>query len=548
MIRVPRMTIGNRQSAALRAAASRFSRGIGLTGEPRAASRLCGTQCGFTLMEILVAVAVMAILGLALIGLMSAAVTAWRRGEADRQLHEKLQALQRQIADDLAAAVVDPPPVPDFHYALDTLWDLPSPADPYYIIFSGAGFLKSDAGLGPDARYFAPDGANGAAEVVLRIRVPFTIGAALLKARIDGLDDAAEVHLSVAKNTPGTEVAGAYTKIDALVGEGIGGAERDITTKSDGTPLVQGGDIVFVRAQLTNGAADTAQFLRGDRLRSAGRPVLILDCYKNRNALPQRPRPTFQAYYENGAQVVSWVRTIPGENEKATLRQQALGGRARVVYRIVPYPPEANKPGLGILRRGYQVPLNDSVAVRDIPTQDFITSVLHFSMSFWGADTTVWETRPELESDYGTKYSSSDPPHPPSRRWLSSRYIPEQVQVTVVLEPDRARHLSVGLRTAIDDDDTGTLQLSSAKGFPSSNHAQDFVHDFIRDPRHFVKIDNEWLYYERVDFGRSVLIIPSTGRGVRGTAAVEHASGADVWRGRAFVFTVAVPAFRHWQR
>lgn len=543
MIRVPRMTIGNRQSAALRAAASRFSRGIGLTGEPRAASRLCGTQCGFTLMEILVAVAVMAILGLALIGLMSAAVTAWRRGEADRQLHEKLQALQRQIADDLAAAVVDPPPVPDFHYALDTLWDLPADNDPYYIISSGAGFLKSDAGLGPDARYFAPDGANGAAEVVLRIRVPFPIGAALLKARCDSLDANASIQLQVARNAAGTDTPGSYQTIETLSGEGMGGAERDITD------YVRDGDMVFIRATMRNGpTADSAQFLRGDRLRSEGRPVLILDCYKNPNTLPQRPRPTFQAYYENGAQVVSWVRTIPGENEKATLRQQALGGRARVVYRFRPYPPEANKPGLGVLRRGYQVPLDDSVAVRDIPTQDFITSVLHFSMSFWGADTTVWETRPELESDYGTKYSSSDPPHPPSRRWLSSRYIPEQVQVTVVLEPDRARHLSVGLRTAIDDDDTGTLQLSSAKGFPSSDHAQDFVHDFIRDPRHFVKIDNEWLYYERVDFGRSVLIIPSTGRGVRGTAAVAHASGADVWRGRAFVFTVAVPAFRHWQR
>ncbi len=502
-------------------------------------------RAGFTLMEILVAVAVMAILGLALIGLMSAAVTAWRRGEADRQLHEKLQALQRQIADDLAAAVVDPPPVPDFHYALDTLRDLPSPADPYYIISSGAGFLKTDPGPGTNARYFAPDGANGAADVVLRIRVPFPIGAALLKARCDSLDANASIQLQVAKNAPGTDTPGAWQTIETLTGEGMGGAERDITTKNDGTPLVQGGDMVFVRAVLTNGASETAQFLRGDRLRSAGRPVLILDCYKNRNALPQRPRPTFQAYYENGAQVVSWVRTIPGENEKATLRQQALGGRARVVYRIVPYPPEANKPGLGILRRGYQVPLNDSVAVRDIPTQDFITSVLHFSMSFWGADTTVWETRPELDPNY----SSLDPiPHPPSRRWLSSRYIPEQVQVTVVLEPDRARHLSVGLRTAIDDDDTGTLQLSSAKGFPSSNHARDFVHDFIRDPRHFVKIDNEWLYYERVDFGGSALIIPSTGRGVRGTAAAPHASGADVWRGRAFVFTVAVPAFRHWQR
>ena len=518
------------------------------------------SRSAFTLVEILVAVAIMVVLGAALIGLMSSGVEAWRRGEADRQVHEKLQAVRRQIADDLAAAVVDPPPVPDFHYALDTLWDLPAPGDPYYIIESGAGNLRTDPAAGTEARYFAP----GTAEVVLKIRVPFTIGAALLKARMDCFDAEASVVLEVARNNPTAadpadrEVPIGWTQIEALVGEGIGGAERDITHRADGTtPLVQGGDIVFVRATMTNGASETAQFLRGDRLRSEGRPVLILDCYKDAQALSSRARPTFLAWYEDGAQVVSWVRTIPGEMEKATLRQEALGGRARVVYRVERYAPEANKPGLGILRRGYQVPLDDSVAVRDIPTHDFIPHVLHFGLSFWGGDTTVWETRPELEPDYDTKYDDADTskppvPHPPSQRWLSSRYLPEQVQVSLVVEPDRGQHFSAGLLGGIDASfatvDSEKLRLSSTRGFPSSNHARDFVHDFIRDPRHFVKIDDEWLYYERADKRTNALVIPDWGRGMRGTTPAAHSRGRDVWRGRAFVFTVHVPAFRHWQR
>ena len=165
------------------------------------------SRSGFTLVEILVAIGVMAILGLALVGLMSAGVDAWRRGEADRQVHEKLQALRRQIADDLAAAVVDPPPVPDFHYALDTLWDLPSDTnDAYYIVQSGT--VTTDDSPGTEARYFS---SADSPTVELRIRVPFTIGAALLKARMDSKDADEPSTLRVARNVTGSEDAGDCT-------------------------------------------------------------------------------------------------------------------------------------------------------------------------------------------------------------------------------------------------------------------------------------------------------------------------------------------------
>jgi hypothetical protein len=486
----------------------------------------------------------MVVLGAALAGLMGAAVDAWRRGEADRQVHERLQALQRQLADDLAAAVVDPPPVPDFHYVLDTLHDLPDPADPYYIIHTTSELKtpKEDTKDGTNAKYFTPDGSSASAEVVLRIPVPFPIGAALLHARMDCSATGASAELSVGPD--GTN----YQPVETLTGEGISGGERDISQS------VLGGEAVFVRVVLHNDGADTAQFLRGDRLRSEGRPVLILDCYKDPNALAQRARPTFHAFWRNGAQIVSWTRTIPGEMEKAELRQQALGGRGQVVYRWEPYPAEANKPGLGILRRSFQVPLPTTLNVDAIPADefhDFLTHVLHFSLSFWGADTTVWETQPELDPSYASRTPT---PHPPSQRWLSSRYLPEQVQVTLVLEPDQAKRTSVGLRGDLTDSQTGSVSLTSVQGFPRSNQAADFVHDFLRDPRHFVKIDNEWLYFERADERTNAIVVPATGRGARGTTAAAHVAGnastrgAEVTRGRVFVFTVPVPAYRHWQR
>ena len=531
----------------------------------------------FTLVEILVAVGVLAILGVALLGLMSAAVDAWRRGEASRQVNEKLQALRRQIADDLTAAVVDQAPVPDFHYALDTLLGLPGDHDdPYYIVHpdTDAGALKTDTAAGRELTYFAPSGSS--ATVVLRVRVPFTVQAALLKARMDVFDRNADVRLQVGRNNPSAEDPEAcvgWTDVEWLNEArendgGIGGAERGISA------AVRGGDIVFVRAVLRNDVAETAQFLRADALRAEGRPVLILDCYKDPDALPQRARPTFRAYFESGAQVVAFARTIPGETEKAALRDagsgggteyynyfdddddnkvdepedlKPLGGRGQVVYRVRPDP---DRPGQGILQRAFEAPIGRPVQqlVEEKRLHDFMPGVLYVGMTFWGAETTTWELRPELDPAYDTR----DPePRPPSRRWLSSRYLPEQVQVTVVLEPDRGKRTATELIEAVAADfpatGTGRLRVQNTKGFYAVDRSADFTREFLRDSRHYVKVGDEWIYYEHVA-DETTFVIPQHGRGARGTTAVAHQDGEEVLRGTTYVFTVSIPAFRHWER
>ena len=540
-------------------------------------SEIGNPRRGFTLVEILVAVAILAILGIALIGLMGAAVDAWRRGEASRQVNEKLQALRRQIADDLTAAVVDQAPVPDFHYALDTLWSLPEDTDdPYYIIHpdTDSGTLKTDTADGRALVYFAP--AGGSATVVLRIRVPFVVQAALLKARMDVFDRNADIRLQVGRNNPtgaDPEAPVGWADVEWLNQAhehdgGIGGAERDVSA------AVRGGDIVFVRAVLHNSVDDTAQFLRGDDLRAEGRPVLILDCYKQPDALAQRPRPTFRAYYEDGAQVVALARTIPGETEKAALRQAGksggseyynyfdddgdnkvdepedlmpLGGRAQVLYRVRPDP---DRPGMGILQRAFEAPIGRPVAqlVEDEKLHDFIPNVLYFGMTFWGAETTTWELRPELDPDYDSR---TPKPRPPSRRWLSSRYIPEQVQVTVVVEPDRGKRTTTALTQAIaadfPDTDTGKLQVRGTRGFYAVDRSADFTRSFLRDPRHYVKIGDEWIYYDRVA-SPTAFDVPQHGRGARGTVPAAHPLDHEVLRGHTYVFTVSIPAFRHWER
>jgi len=579
-------------------------------------SEIRNPKSGFTLVEILVAMGVFVILGIALVGLMGAAVDSWRQGEAGRLVNERLQALQRQIADDLAAAVLDQPPPPDFHFVLDTLHDLSTtPGDPYAILdttLSNVNNYATDTSNGRELTYFAPTGKPGTATVVLRIRVPFVIGAALLQARTDVFEPNSSARVWVATNDP-TAVppadqspASKWLQLAWLQGEGMGGGETDISDAcwfrtADDT--VVRGNVVFIKAELDNKSAteDAAQFLRSDRMRAGGRPVLILDCYRDPNALgpdPNRkqPRPTFAAFVRNGTQVITFTRTIPPEIEQAAAKtagstasaeylnyfddnnnkqidegHRPVAGRAQVVYYVQPYHSSLGKPGLGVIRRAFEAPLrqyrtddaselgltpNVLAALEQVGSNDFIPSALHLGMSFWGADTTTWEDRPDLEPGYDTKYSDANPdpklwrPRPASTEWLSSRYLPEQVQVTVVLEPDRGKRITTGLTQAIAADFPASAEASlsvvNTQGF---DDAQRPTPTFLRDPRHFIKIDDEWLFYNRVG-STTDFVVPAAGasRGTRGTRPAPHASGAEVYRGVTSVFTVRVPAYHHWER
>ena len=543
---------------------------------------LSARKRAFTLVEILVAVGVFVILGVALVGLMGAAMDAWRRGEASREANEKFQALRRQIAEDLAAAILDPLPPADFHFVLDTPHDLldssGQPNDLYTTLLGPGPFdhrIVRETTDGQDVAWFAPSARPGTATVVLAIRVPFVVGSAVLKARCDVFDPDSSVRILVARNDPSAadpaqrdapppEGDQRWKEMDRLEGEGIGGAETDITA------AVQGGDIVFVKAILDNAseAGDGAQFLRGDLMRPGGRPVFILDCYRAANAIPHAPRPLFAAFYANGTQIITFTRTLSPGQDQAAAGSDGFTGRAQVIYRVQPYHPTLGKPGLGVLRRAFLCPLPGETGevepgvlgrnvlrlIGDLPDRAFIPNVLHLGMAFWGPETTTWETRPDLEPGYETKYDDASRPRPPSTVWLSSRYLPEQVLVTACLEPVRGKTVRTALSRDLPADcpatDEDAIEVVSTRGFdnifrPSSG--------FYRDPRHFIKIEDEWVFYERIASpGRFILRRAGSdglaSRGARGTKPKAHPAGAEVYKGFTSLFTVRIPAFRHWQR
>ena len=549
------------------------------------------SSAAFTLVEILVAVGVFAILGTALVGLMSAGVEAWRGGEAGRQVNEKLQALRRQIADDLAAAVVDLPPQPDYHFALDSAADLTDPAsDPDSLVSAGESDPDTpvpDTSNGRSLLYFAPAAQPGTGTVLLRIRVPFPVRTALLKARIDVLPgesaQPSKAQLLVATNNPAAEDPAlrdavpadgdaAWKEVDYLEGEGIGGGETNISDALyrdvDGVRVY--GDLIFVKAVLDNQstASDAAQFLRADLDRPGGRPVLVLDCYRTLNAVPDVPRPTFAAWFKDGSQIVTFTRTLPLDVEQAAAGTSGFTGRAQVVYHIAPTTGSSGEPGLGVLRRAYRTPLpttpsgglqpyqlrpnvvrlvDDLIDPTQTPRVDyaFIPHVLHVGMSFWGPETTTWEMRPDLEPDYATKYTDDTRPHPPSADWLSSRYLPEQVQVTVVLEPEWGKRTATALAASFAADATGRLRVHSTRGFDATTRPADPAHGFLRDPRHFIKVGREWMYYDGVASDGAFTI---SERGSRGSVPAAHAAGAEVFRGVPTLFAVPIPASRSWER
>jgi hypothetical protein len=451
-----------------------------------------------------------------------------------------------------------------------------------------------DTSDGRDLTCFEPSGA-GSASVVLRIRVPFIIGSALLQAKIDVLTSNASARLLVARNDPNatdpelpppdgsTDPNWMWLRMDELALQGIGGGETDISR------AVRGGNIVFIKAILSG---QGARFLSADSLRPGGRPVLILDCYRSETALPDQPRPTFAAFFRDGAQIITFTRTLPPDLEKSALAtagapgsaeylnyaddngngqidegHRPLAGRAQVVYRIQPHA-DAGRRGLGIIRRAFEAPLRREASgslpqtdlsanvirqLDEIHAHDFIPSALHLGMSFWGADTTTWEDRPDLEPGY-SKYDDTNRPRPASQEWLSSRYLPEQVRVTVVLEPDRGKRtsalLSDSFSAAFPTTDPGRLYVGNTWGFDSIERPSP---TFLRDPRHFLKVNDEWIYYSRVA-STTEFVIPKLGsdgraaRGARGTRPDNHGTGAPVYRGFTTVFTVPIPAYRHWQR
>jgi type II secretory pathway pseudopilin PulG len=183
----------------------------------------------------------------------------------------------------------------------------------------------------------------------------------------------------------------------------------------------------------------------------------------------------------------------------------------------------------------------------------FAEGILHLSFSFWTPYTDTWDRSlpPRLRrspnersgpiATWDSTRAVLDEKAPPSEfAWRrvegsledpSDDLFPERVEVTLVV----AGNAELPLLTLVEDLGASdrSILLSRANGLSEEG------------PNRFVKIDGEWIAYEKIDRGRLILPVgKATGRGARGTAPARHQAGAVVEVGTTFRRVVEIPAVR----
>ncbi|HUW32290.1 MAG TPA: hypothetical protein VM223_11820, partial [Planctomycetota bacterium] len=129
--------------------------------------------------------------------------------------------------------------------------------------------------------------------------------------------------------------------------------------------------------------------------------------------------------------------------------------------------------------------------------------------------------------------------------WDPARGVPSKVRVILVLQNQESRPTIARLKGSLDGETTTTrIELDGATDFEffSANSPA----------QRYVKIDNEWIYYDNVVDGRTLLFDPEfpyeidrprdgLNRGRRGTAGSRHEAGADVHQGETYTRVIPLP-------
>lgn len=184
----------------------------------------------------------------------------------------------------------------------------------------------------------------------------------------------------------------------------------------------------------------------------------------------------------------------------------------------------------------------------DPPGEAILSNVLYFGVKFWTQKTRTWEYEidpSDPDSDgyeigwdstrgipgselgisgnlfgYRGSFSLNDP---------TDDIFPEKVRITLVLLP-RIDAFITRLGQALNPDTTGEIILESTKRLPRSGNT-------------YIRIQDEWIYYEGIKDEKTI-IVPAGGRGRRGTTPASHPAGSEVAPGRTLEFTVSLPSYR----
>lgn len=185
--------------------------------------------------------------------------------------------------------------------------------------------------------------------------------------------------------------------------------------------------------------------------------------------------------------------------------------------------------------------------------RELATGVLYIEFRFWTQYTNTWDESfyprlfPHKEDERSgpallwdstrglfVPGAGKDPPERVFEMFVgtgsvgdpSDDIFPRQVMVTLVMETDDGVVLAENIGP-----DTTRIPIRGASKIPP-------------DAPPYVRIDQEWIRYDKREKGRLVLDEAGGGRGTRWTWPRPHRAGAPVSVGRTFTLIVRIPAFR----
>lgn len=439
----------------------------------------------FTLMELLVATGIMAVIGMILVGLLKGGLDLWHRGESNRDVFERAQVVLEMVGRDLETVVVDRgevPPLPEL-----------KPLAPR----TSGKALVAEKGL--PGRPGLHCGRDRRGRPVLR------------------LTRAARPEIAPA---PAAGPAGSQPKTPA----GRNGATEPGKDKpGDGADS----DPKDKKSGADKKEPDDAKDKEGKNGKEGGGETGKEE--DSRNVGPKSPADAKEA-----------------AAALALLNAGGLRDLEEVLYALDPDPAEGrfyrlHLPGPVVSERAFEEAILGSRAFFDAAGSEVAHGILYVGYSFWAPGTTTW--REEIPPRRSGSRSTGEAG--PDLRWDSTRLLdrdfalflkdaarlpptndvlPAMVRVAVTVEADPGRTPAVTLDGGIGAADDQELAVSASAELP--------------DPPDVVRIDDEWIRYSEKSGGT----LKIEARGARGSARVAHEAGARVRFGRTFETTIAIPA------
>ena len=547
---------------------------------------------GFTLVEVLVSVAIMSVLGLCLTMILRSSIGAWREGESRTDTSATAQTAMDRLCSDFAAAFTKSvqPPGPVTVVA-STVKDLAGP-----VFNSDLGEWCYD-GASNEWCTVSADKTISINENNLHLGIsdfPYTFHFRLRfttkRARL-WITTYGNVALEARAFVPGEEDDGTWSGSTVPTSGDLSDIIEADTTEN-GT--VYGADHIAIRAATE--ADSSARLMPG-----AEGPVLRFTAEPDRT---QAGDVRFLLAEQTGGEaqpqkVVFVMNSGRRRTNVLGLADDASAGSLAEVCYLTTFdeitPDDAITPGvkssLGTLWRAVRRPVGDwpvpededpteahqtlferdfiadiAVLAEDVPvdpadpasdtikvyTREHMQTagfhpvaenVLYFGVQAWNND-------PEWTSDWGTGVQGTP------------AGIPTKIRIVLTLQPQTSQRTIATLAEGLDaESKTPKIVLDSAKGFRSFAAGSPL--------ERFVKIGDEWIYYDNVSEARKLIFDdrdpedpaltqeqkddllrllrePDRPReynrdGFRGSAAAGHEAGTDVHQGETYVRTIVLP-------